>query len=181
MATVDNVLTMAPCPAAREMGQDRLDTEERAVAVDPPQGLEGFGCLLAQRFSAQDSGVVDQPVEPAETRNSAIDGRAPRTGIGDVEVDGEDMVGPLSFELGDIRPHIDGDDLGTGRHQPLRDRPALAASRPGHEDDPARHVVAHPAYVSWLRRAEDPSPVRRSVRLTLGSRRCTTHRSNRPR
>src|SRR5205823_6484413 len=83
---VDDRASVYLGPLRQPAASDALSKEERPAKVRGHQRVEAPGCGLQHvlAFGDLDSRVVDEHIEPAESREGAIDKRAMLTEIGDV-------------------------------------------------------------------------------------------------
>ena len=108
----------------------RVDREGRVPVV---------GRDLAERMGADEPGVVDQHVDPAEVRGGPFDDRRPGHLARDV-TDDRDRPSTRGFDLGDDRRRarvidVVDHDRGTVPGEPQRDRPSVAGGRTGDHRD----------------------------------------------
>ena len=102
------------------------------------------------------AGVVDEHVDPAVLLHRRVDGRLRRRAVGDVERDGVDQGGVGRDELVEGLGPADGGDHRVARlHGGLRDRPAEAAARAGHEPHPGVGHEGEPTRIRGVRLSSD--------------------------
>ena len=116
--------------------QRRLGDVDDAEEVGVDLGAEVVGVDVLDRGEVRVAGVVDDDVDAAEALAAGGDRGLRGGGVGDVEGEGEDLVGVGGDEVVELLgPAGGGDELVAGVEDGLGDRAAEAAARAGEEED----------------------------------------------
>jgi hypothetical protein len=95
-----------PAPALHHVARQRLRAEHGSKQIDRQHRTPGLGRDVEDSSTWKDPGIVDEAEHAVEARNGLIRGLRDLSGVGDVDLSGDDVDAHLRTLVGGLRQTV---------------------------------------------------------------------------